>query len=54
MTRIIGKLENEKEIVEHCSSCNTLFTFTEDDFIKTGPFEFEVKFQVCGELIQEC
>ena len=53
MTRIIGKLENEKEIVEHCSSCNTLFAYTEDDFIKTGPFELSVKCPVCGELIQE-
>lgn len=54
MKRVIGKLENEKEIVELCSSCNTLFTFTEEDFIKTGPFEFAVECPVCGELIQEC
>ena len=54
MTRIVGKLENEKEIVEYCSSCNTIFTFTEDDFIKTGHhFELAVKCPVCGELIQE-
>ena len=53
MTRVIGKLENEKEIVEHCSSCNTLFAYTEDDFIKTCPFELSVKCPVCGELIQE-
>ena len=53
MTRIIGKLENEKEIVELCSNCNTLFAYTEDDFIKTGPFELAVKCPVCGELIQE-
>ena len=53
MTRIIGKLENEKEIVEHCPSCNTLFAFTEDDFIKTGPFELKVECPACGELIQE-
>ena len=54
MKRIIGKLENEKEIVEHCSSCNTIFTFTEEDFIKTGFFQFAVKCPVCGELIKEC
>ena len=63
MTRKIGKLENEKEIVEHypscneiveyCPSCNTLFAFTEDDFIKTGPFELRVECPVCGKLIQE-
>ena len=35
MKRIIGKLENEKEIVEHCSSCNTLFTFTEEEVYAT-------------------
>lgn len=53
MTRVIGKLENEKEIVELCSSCNTLFTYTDEDFIKTGPLELAVKCPVCGELIQE-
>lgn len=54
MTRVLGKLENEKEIVEHCTSCDTVFTFTEEDFIKTGPFEFAVKCPECGELIQLC
>ncbi len=54
MKRVIGKLENEKEMVELCPSCNTLFTFTEEDFIKTGTFEFAVECPVCGELIQEC
>lgn len=53
MKRVIGKLENEKEIVELCSNCNTIFSYTDEDFIKTGPFEFAVKCPECGELIQE-
>ena len=54
MKRIIGKLENEKEMVEHCTNCKTIFTFTKEDLKKTGSFEFVVKCPVCGELIQEC
>lgn len=53
MKRVIGKLENKKEIVEFCSSCNTIFTYTDEDYIKTGPFGLAVKCPVCSELIQE-
>jgi hypothetical protein len=53
MTRVIGKKENEKEIVDFCTSCNTIFTYTEEDYIKTGPFECALICPVCGELIQE-
>lgn len=53
MKRVIGKLENEKEIVELCSSCDTIFSYTDEDYIKTGPFGLAVKCPVCGELIQQ-
>jgi hypothetical protein len=52
MKRVIGKLEHEKEIVRHCTSCNKPFTFTVEDFLKAGSFVFEVECPVCGEIIE--